>query len=154
MSKTIDIVLEYNNKGETLEKKFTIKKVFHWAIEDHSEIQDLAIDVDKKWKEVKRLSSELSNDEKDVDKFYERREKAQKEINRLTDEIRAIGSSDFFSRRVKLAKGILEDNGIDDADMLNEDFWYKQVEPDQLMIFLAKVIYKDVDFSQGDKGGK
>ena len=38
MSKKINIDLEYNNRGKTLQKTVTIKKVFNWALEEWQEL--------------------------------------------------------------------------------------------------------------------
>jgi hypothetical protein len=43
-----------------------------------------------------------------------------------------------------IIKRILEDNSITDEDLLNYNFWYKQVDPKFITTFIATCIFKDI----------
>jgi hypothetical protein len=148
MSKKVKIELEYFEKGESKKIDIIISRIFNWALKEHGEIIEEATQVQIKYKNLQdkldELSYESGNFEGSGKDLFAFRDKMQAEIKELTDGLNKYKDSDFFKRRFDLIVGILDDNGIDDERLKSFDFWDRQVDPEQLMIFLNKACYKDI----------
>ena len=68
------------------------------------------------------------------------------ELADIEEQIKKIGSADFFTRRFNLIHRILADNGVKEGDkLLTREFWENQVDVDTIMDFLPAAIDKDVE---------
>lgn len=158
MKKSVKLEIPYYDRDTKKErvKEVTIKRIFNWASEKHQEMTDEALKAQEKYNNIKELIKK-TNDlfEKMPDNWKEIIKDLEEEIKKQTEEIKEYKRSGFFKERFNLIKGILEDNEVTDPDLLNYDFWHRKVEPDVLVTFLAKAVYKDIDIeAKTSKGGK
>jgi len=157
MSKKISIKLDYvDEKGKAKTTSFRIGKIYNWAIREFQEIQDQAIEVQKKFESIKKYEASKSDIIKSgADDWHDQLKDVNKITDELADDIKAVGAGDFFKKRVALISGILKDNGYTDPIYKDFDFWDRRVEPDQIINFLTFAVYKDLDVGgSGTKTGK
>lgn len=153
MSNKLKIDLKYLEDGEDKVIHFEIGRVYNWAIREFQEMQTKAAEVQDLYQRLKEIEVERRAALREGrDDWVDIHKALKTEAKEITDKIREIADADFFRDRVKLVAGILKDNGYTDERFADFEFWDRQVLPNDLVIFLTKIIFKDLP--EDDAGGR
>jgi len=152
MKKELDYELVYFEKGK--EKIKNVKIVFssQKVQRDYGEWLSKSAQIVQLNEERKVLiddfgtlmvNKELSFSDKRI-KMKELKDK----ISLKNKEIVDSRGEDLLVSRFEIAKKLLDDNGIEDEELLDYNFWYEKVEPYVSNEFLQLAIYKDHDLKK------
>ena len=140
-SKEIIYPLRYREKGIKKLKSIKIDFVSNWVNRKIDDMFQEVRDVTEKTKQIQILNSEIiilkSDDPTRADK--------EAEVKRLIESLSGIAIDKYIHNQYELIQTILTDNEIKDADLLNNDFWDRCVEPVSINDFLLKMRYKDLE---------
>jgi len=140
-SKEIIYPLRYREKGIKKLKSIKIDFVSNWVNRKIDDMFQEVRDVTEKTKQLQILNSEIvilkSDDPTRADK--------EAEVKRLIESLSGIAIDKYIHNQYELIQTILTDNEIKDADLLNNDFWDRCVEPVSINDFLLKMRYKDLE---------
>ena len=140
-SKEIIYPLRYREKGIKKLKSIKIDFVSNWVNRKIDDMFQEVRDVTEKTKQLQILNSEIvilkSDDPARADK--------EAEVKRLIESLSGIAIDKYIHNQYELIQTILTDNEIKDADLLNNDFWDRCVEPVSINDFLLKMRYKDLE---------
>jgi len=140
-SKEIIYPLRYREKGIKKLKSIMIDFVSNWVNRKIDDMFQEVRDVTDKTKQIQILNSEImdlkSDDPARADK--------EAEVKRLIESLSGIAIDKYIQNQYELIQTILTDNEIKDADLLNNDFWDRCVEPVSINDFLLRMRYKDLE---------
>ena len=157
MSKELTYNLKYREKGEEKKKHIVIKWVSNYCTREFREMLQSIDEVRKAKDNLEILMSErgtcLNDGKNGAADWKDRMKKLDAEVEENTQKILSYNDNDFFERRFNLLKQIVEDNGIKDDDLLSFEFWDRNVEPSDMMEFLAAAVYKDISGDKKKAGG-
>lgn len=146
MTKEIKFNLEYRDKGQKKTLPLSINFVSQWAIDEYNEFIKIAIKTELTWKQIEKKYEEIAVLNKERAEGYEEK---IKEIEVETIELRqSILDTDIESKLKKqfeVLTHILESNGYKDEFLFDYDFWYKCVDPNTIISFLAQCVIKDIN---------
>lgn len=143
--KEIIYKLLYRKDGEKLTREIKIDFVPNQRYKDFNAIQSAIIEITKRWNEYKTIEQEIGllvtnrpkEFKKDMEVFKERLKQIEVEVKQFED---------IPSKRFKLLKQILIDNGYkDDFEIMDEYFWDEYVEPESINELLDVAINKDLN---------
>ena len=147
MRKEINYKLAYYKKGELLHKIIPIKWVSNRVYDWYGDIQDRSnkiIELTEAQKiATENVAYQILNRKKGI---FDRRKDAKpfvEELKQIKKDLKETDSKDYVQARFKLIERIIEDQGVDDTELLDIDFWQDHVEPSELWAFLIAVITKD-----------
>ena len=140
-SEEIIYPLRYREKGVKKLKSIKIDFVSNWINRKIDDMFQEVRDVNNKTKQIKLLNSEIIELKKDDPE----REKKENEIKGIIESLSGIAIDKYINNQYELIQTILIDNEIKDADLLNNDFWDRCVDPATINDFLMKMRYKDLE---------
>lgn len=144
MRKTIKYTLEYFDT-EARTKDLLIKIIPHVVVIKFNELAQVMNKVQAKWNRMN-----VCLEEKGMliatraDDIITKLDAYDKEIEQLTEEIKATATDDFFEQRFELVQKVLIKNGYKD-EFTSREFWEENVDTDVLVDFLTSVVYKDLN---------
>ncbi len=166
MERTIvKVIIPYFENGVDKEKKFTVSRISRKVIKEYTEIilhltemRDQAVKLANKARDRKRQIDNIVSNASDligkkitVKESREAGSKAKekivvldKEIKVIEAEIKELEERDIAAECMTVVSRILKDNGIEDPQMIDVDFWEECTEEADLWQFLSSVVYKDV----------
>lgn len=142
MRKKISYLLEYREDGEHKEIDIEIDFISNRVIKDYSDLILLAGEVEKAHNRISDIYTILAS-EKLTDKEIE---DYKKEEENCLATILKFNDNGYFEKRFEILKRILIDNGYkNDKKLMSFDFWDESVDPFNLLEFMSKSVYKDID---------
>ena len=140
-SKEIIYPLRYREKGIKKLKSIKIDFVSNWVNRKIDDMFQEVRDVTDKTKQAEILNSEIVNLKSDDPARADK----EAEVKRLIESLSGIAIDKYIQNQYELIQTILTDNEIKDADLLNNDFWDRCVEPVSINDFLLRMRYKDLE---------
>lgn len=148
----MNYTIKYFEKGKEEEKLVNIKFFSNCNRERYNEIATGAFEAKEKWDRMSDIDSLITAKTRImVGKSKDEKAEIKEEIEQLKDEYKScvIGLKMFektglLKNRFNLIKDILEDNGIEDSDMFDYEWWDKKVDPKETMLFLSSVALEDI----------
>ena len=152
MKKILNYDLEYVEKGEEKIKVLSIKLVSQRVQREFGEIMDIIRGAELNFEKVNLLSIEISSlKELKIDGYKEKIKDIKKDVEKLTEEMKEIGSDEYYKNRFKTVKRILVDNGYEDDPICNYEFWDEKITPSVFIEFLMRCYNKDMDTKTAKK---
>ena len=133
--------------GQDLEAVFNITFISNRMIEGYNEINRTILRVQDAWQVLGKIENDLLEGTRKAGPEIE------KEITEQQDLINGSADEAFFKKRYELLCAILRRNKVKDETFLSFDFWHECVMPDDIIMFLREVIFKDVEPGKVVKGG-
>jgi hypothetical protein len=147
MRKKITYELPYRIDGEEKLYKIDVDFISNRVVKDFSAIMAKAGEVDDAFNNLSDLNTLMAAAESNREKGY--KEKIQEYQAKISENINIImeyQENGFLEERQDLLFRILIDNGHkNDVTLMSEDFWEDHVDPIDLIKFMTKAVYKDVD---------
>jgi hypothetical protein len=142
MRKEIVYKVPYRLEGEDKEVEIKIDFISNRTMKDFSTLFTLAGKAEKAWNRISDINTLIMAE----DDTPEVNQKFEIEIEECYSIINEFNDNGYFTQRAALLERILIDNGYKDDELLmSQDFWDECVDPSDLLNFMTKAVYKDVD---------
>lgn len=136
--------IEYREKGEKEIKLIDVDFVSNNVIRRYNKMISDSKKVTLLWETIKEHEAKRMKLKEDKQEGWKQEYKDLKNENEsLSDEIKAIGTTDYFEKRHEILNDIMIDN-TKDTDLLNYDFWDKHIDAGAMMTLLAQIMVKDM----------
>ena len=146
MRKKREFNVDYYRGKEKKVFSFTIEMIPQSVLRDYTELAKVISDTLEKSNRltmIKETKGEIVyNKDKDA---KNKLDKLTEEQNQIIKDLQGIDHEQFFDKRYKLIKKLLEKNGIDDEYYLSREFWEDDVDSSHSATILENAIYKDID---------
>ena len=138
MRSSVDLVIKYRRNGIDGFKDVKIDFISNRIIKDFNEINGVVQDVLSKSLRLNEIALKIKNTD-------DKRKKAEllSEKEEIEKQVKELGKSDFFEKRLQLIFKILSQNQCQDQDLLNPNFWDEFVDPPEIIDFINSAISKD-----------
>jgi hypothetical protein len=134
--------LRYRDKKNIKLKHIKINFLSLYVLDQLNELQAGIIDVQAKFDQLSNIQDFLDN--KKVSREKKKVLKQEKKI--IQNAIIEYGKNGYLDKRFDAIKTILTDNGYgDDFDLMNPDFWYKQVDRKEIKRFLQYCLVYSIE---------
>ncbi len=147
MRKEITYKLPYRQDGDKFEKEIHIDFISQYVLNEYSKIVDLAQKAERANDRISDLNSLIAAEKMKKEEGYEERiEKFSNELKEQIDIILDFNDNGYFKKRFDILNRMLVDNGYKNDELLmDQKFWDECVDPLDLILFMTKAIYKDID---------
>jgi len=143
--KKIDYILLYREEGEQKALPLEIDFVSNWCIREFNKIMKVAFDVQNKWDKISDITSEMAALKFDKpDGYLDKMIRLESDMSEMTAGILSHDSEMVIQKRFELIKQLLSDNGYKEPFLYDFDFWDRCVDPNNIIEFLTKCIWKDM----------
>jgi len=155
MRKVIDYELTYCKDGVELKKIIPIKFISNGVHDKYIAIAQKAnetiILTQKKTQLINDLASCIITKKKTIPEKWKGVKELRAELKQTEEDLNALDGKAFLTDRFDLVKKIFTDNGIEDPELFDFNFWQECTEPTDIWEFLAGVVMKDYDMGQKKK---
>lgn len=146
--KDLDYKLPYYDRGVPYLKSIKISFVSNKVLRMYNELSQTLVkldDINKKKQLINQELAEIIVDSKTPikERMMQAKEKKAEEKDLLM-ELKDLNDAYVFDERWKIIKRVLDDNGIDDEQLNDKDFWDEKTEAETPWSFLTKCIMKDI----------
>lgn len=143
--KTLNYELRYRDSGKDKKRVIKIDFIPNGVIEDYDLIENATARARMCVHQLRVNGSVIAvrqAEGKDLSDVIE-------ENRRIAEEIRTIGTKEFFNNRFELLRRILIINGVSDKDEITRrEFWNDCVDVSDLLDFLKCAVTKDITESK------
>jgi hypothetical protein len=161
MSKKTTLKLDYRKAGEENTVEINVDWISNYCQREFGDIAAEVTEIKSAWDRMKVILSdrgtllfECKEGKITKDEFSQKIKILDKEDKELENRIKSYDEKSFFKRRFELVKQILTDNKCPHEFLYDYDFWDKCVSPTDLMVFLSRSVYKDIDNGKSKGGAK
>ena len=151
----IEYDLDYFEDGIIKTETLKINFVSNRCRREYNEIISGAYEVQNLFDNINYKTANISALKKEKPKDYKKNiSDIEKEILIFVSKIEKYGETQILQKRYEIVKKILEQNNITDEKFFNFEFWDENVDPSDIINFLDKCIFKDIDTKKKDLAKK
>lgn len=141
MKKILNINIPYFEQGNIKHKHVEIFFVSNWCIKEYNDSIKKQIEYSEKINALSRLKTEILS--------LKTQEEIKNNLNKQNE--LSVYFDNYSNNTFVLIKKLLEDNKIKDKQLLDYNFWYKQVDNKFVLKFVTDCIFKDMPKTKEEK---
>ncbi len=149
MGKEVTLVLPFRKDGKQKSIDVKINFTSRGLIRDYESMKKDQIEFAEKVSKLKDYNYLIDDYKLHKPEDYKLKLKdLYDKVKVLSEEIMSFDVNSFGDRQIKLIKNILIDNLVDNEMLLNDEFWNRNVDINDMLDFLESAIHKDIDLKK------
>lgn len=142
---TFNFKLQYRENGEEKEKEINMQFLSSYILDQLNYLQAGIVDIEYNFDKISDIDTWLVS--KNVDRKTKKKLKEEKKYLQKT--ILEYGKNGYLDKRFETIKQVLVDNGYkDDQQLMDKDFWYKQVDRVEMRRFIQYLLIFSIEGSK------